>query len=60
MEVAGRVALRVSWWLEQGEKVVSEDVRGRLMGEYYIWRIALVSYAQDETGECGRIANVVW
>jgi hypothetical protein len=43
LEFAGKVAQRAAWWLDEGEAVLPEDLRMKLGGEYYVWRMALVS-----------------
>lgn len=49
LDFAGKVASRAAEWLDIGEEVLSEEVRKKLGGEYFVWRVALVWQHLDPT-----------
>jgi hypothetical protein len=42
LDFAGKVASRAAEWLDIGEEVLSDEMRKKLGGEYFVWRVALV------------------
>jgi hypothetical protein len=43
LDFASKVAQRAVWWIDQGEEVMPEDLKTKLNGEYFLWRMTLVS-----------------
>ena len=47
LDFASKVASRAAEWLEMGKEVFAEDVRGKLEGDYLVWRMTLVRLIND-------------
>lgn len=43
LDFASKVASRAAGWLSEGEEVLQDHLRKKLGGEYFVWRMALVS-----------------